>query len=374
MKIIIAPDSFKGCLRSPEVAEALAAGIASVVPEAETINVPMADGGEGTTEAAVRATGGSTRSCRVSGPLGDPVTAEFGILGNSNQAVMEMAAASGIELIDASQLNPMRASTYGTGEMIKAILDEGVRDVTIGIGGSATVDGGLGMAKALGYRLLDDDGADIPLGGAGLARLRKIDVSTADPRLKKTRFRVASDVTNPLLGANGAARVFGPQKGATPEMVEELEAGLANFAQVAKKTELLADVEHPGDGAAGGLGAALRAFCGAETVSGAELMIELVGLENLLVGADLLITGEGKTDSQTASGKLCAVIADAAKRSGVPVALVSGAIDGNPDEFVKRFDATFSVSTGPGPLEKALASARNDLQLMGRNIAALLRL
>lgn len=368
MKIVVAPDSFKGCLRAWEVCEAVRDGILSVVPDAEVICVPMADGGEGTVDSVLRATGGELVKTWVTGPLGDQVEAEFCVAGGRRRAVMEMASASGIELVPRERLNPLEASTYGTGELLKAILDRGIREITIGIGGSATVDGGAGMAQALGFKLLDADGHDIPHGGKGLASLKSIDASGADPRLAECQIKIASDVTNPLLGPNGAARVFGPQKGATPAMVEELEEGLRNLASV----WALADCSRPGDGAAGGLGAGLRAFCGAKSVSGATLLIELNRLDEKLVGADLLITGEGRTDSQTGSGKLCAVIAQTAHAKGVRVVLLSGAVQGSAADFKGMFDAAFSVAMGPCSLDEALAAARENLYFSAASVAGLL--
>lgn len=372
MKIIIAPDSFKGCMRSPAVCEAIKKGILSVAPDSEIVCVPMADGGEGTLEAAVCASKGRIEKVMVEGPLGDPVEAEYAILGNSETAIMEMASASGLELIDRSRLNPMKASTYGTGQLINAILDKGIRDIVIGIGGSATVDGGCGMAQALGYGLLGEDGKAIERGGCGMAKLKKITADHADPRLAETSFRVACDVTNPLLGPTGAARVYGPQKGAAPEMVEVLEAGLSNFSDILISSGLAESTDEPGDGAAGGLGAGLRIFCGARIESGAAMMIKISGLEEHLEHADLLITGEGCTDSQTSSGKLCAVIAETAKNLGVPVMLFSGALKGEITSLHDMFDAAFSVCTGPMTLDEAMDSTEKNLFLTGQNIAGIM--
>jgi glycerate kinase len=314
MKVILAPDKFKGNMTSPEVCSVIRDAFLSVMPDAQMISLPMADGGEGTVEAVVTANHGEIRSVEVSGPLGAKVNASFGLYNRNRSAVLEMSSASGLALLDPSQLDPLSATTYGTGELIRAALDCGIRELTIGIGGSATVDGGAGMAQALGYRLLDQDGKELPHGAKYLAKLAKIDASRVDKRLFETRIQVACDVTNPLLGPNGAAAVYGPQKGAkTPEMVAELEKALTNLADVWLLNSFLESVDQPGDGAAGGLGAGLRAFCKATPTSGAKLVISMLELEKHLPGTNLLITGEGCTDSQTESGKLCAEIAVVAK-------------------------------------------------------------
>lgn len=286
---------------------------------------------------------------------------------------MEMASASGIELIPREQLDPLKASTYGTGQLLRHIIEQGARDIIIGIGGSATVDCGAGMAQALGYKFFDQDGKALtkPVGGGDLKRIASIDSSEVLSELAECRIRIASDVTNPLLGENGAAKVFGPQKGATPEMVVELEEGLKHYSDKVIAAGFVQGCTTPGDGAAGGLGFALRALCGAETVSGAELIINICGLKEKLKGADLLITGEGCTDFQTAHGKICAVIAQAAKEFEVPAVLVSGALLGDLSGLEPLFCAMFSVSSGPGDLDSALAQTPANLIRMGRSIAGL---
>lgn len=375
MKIIIAPDSFKGCLRSPKVCEALKAGILKSNPFAEIVSIPMGDGGEGTVEAAVAATSGTLRKVEVCGPLGKSVTAEFGLLGDQAVAIMEVASASGIELVPHEQLNPLKATTYGTGEVLREILATDVKKIVIGIGGSATVDGGSGMASALGYRLQDKAGRELPkyCAGGDLDKLFSIDGSNVIKRLREVEIICACDVTNPLLGEKGAARIFGPQKGATPEMVEALESNLSNYASVLIREGFLDSVENPGDGAAGGLGAGLRAFCNAKIESGAKLMIEISGLQKHLEDADLLITGEGCTDAQTGGGKLCAVLAQAAREKNVPTVLVSGALKGDPEELDGLFAATYSIARGPCSLDDAISSAEKNLYLAGKNIAGLLK-
>ena len=373
MKIIIAPDSFKGSLRSPEVCAAIEAGIKSVLPDATIISIPMADGGEGTVEAAVISTGGHCEEVTVSGPLGVPVKACYGVPDGRPCAIMEMASASGIELLPAEQLNPLKTSTCGTGEIIRAICRKGIQEIIIGIGGSATVDGGAGMAQALGFRFFDVDDKELPqgIGGGALDRISRVDCSMVEPSLKTCRIKVACDVTNPLLGLNGAARVFGPQKGATPEMVELLERNLAAYAEVLKHAGLCSGCDNPGDGAAGGLGFALRVLTKAQMVSGAELMIGITGLENHLKGSDLLITGEGCSDSQTVNGKLCAVVAETAKRAGVPAVLLSGAVHGGSEVFGGLFAGAFSIASGPCTLQEAISATRQNLFSASANIAGL---
>jgi glycerate kinase len=382
MKFVIAPDSYKGCLKSVEVCRYLAAGIKQICPQAEIVTAPMADGGEGSVEAVVLSTKGEFRKYQVNGPLGKAVETSYGIAGkknntktdsNSKTAIMEMASASGIELVTAEQLNPFKTSTFGTGQLLRHIIEEGIYDIIIGIGGSATVDGGAGMAQALGYKFLDQNGQVLtqPLGGGDLKKIVSIDNSEVLPELAQCRIRIASDVTNPLLGENGAAKVFGPQKGATPEMVTELEAGLKLYSDKIIAAGFAQNCATPGDGAAGGLGFALRTLCNAETVSGAELIINICGLKEKIRNADILITGEGCTDFQTAHGKLCSVIAQSAKEFEVPAVLVSGALRGDLSGLEPLFCAMFSVSAGPGDLNSALAQTPNNLIRMGRNIAGL---
>lgn len=374
MKIIVATDSFKGSLRSDEAGAIIAGALRESLADAEIIVIPVADGGEGTTDAVVRAAGGEIRDVGVTGPLGDPVTAHFGLLPGGRTAVMEMASASGLELVASDRLDPMKATTYGTGELVRAALEAGVQEIILGIGGSATVDGGAGMAQALGYRLLAADGSECGRGGVALAKIETIDVGGVSPALRTSRIRVACDVTNPLLGERGAARVFGPQKGATAEAVELLEKGLANLAEVWRREGLLDRVDHPGDGAAGGLGAGLRAFCGAEIVSGAELVAEITGFEEAIRGASLLVTGEGRTDQQTAGGKLCAVLATKARHAGARTILISGALHGDLDDVGGLFDAVFAAVRDVGTVAEAMARARDNLAAAAGNVGRLLAL
>lgn len=362
MKIVVAPDSYKGNMRSSRICEIIRSAWLEEWPETDVSTYPMADGGEGTVDAVVAATGGTLHSLEVCGPLGDPVDAQYGLLPDGT-AIMEMASASGIELVSANALNPMEATTYGTGQLLRHLMETGHRSIVMGIGGSATVDGGTGMAQALGFRFYDAAGKEIiGRGGRILSQIARI-----EPAEFNARIRVACDVNNPLTGSNGAAAVFGPQKGATPEMVEELDAGLANLQRVAGTKGF------PGDGAAGGLGYGLRAFCGAEIMSGATLIAETVGLPAALEGADLLITGEGRTDGQTASGKLCSVLAGMARERGVKSMLVSGALHGPLDPFLDVFDFAFSISAGHVSLVSCIEHAPEDLRFTIRNAARMIR-
>jgi glycerate kinase len=361
MKIIVAPDSYKGNMRSARICEIITNAILTEVPEANVQSFPMADGGEGTVDAVVEATGGKLKSLEVTGPLGDPVEAHYGLLPDGS-AILEMASASGIELVPADRLDPMEATTFGTGELLRHLIEEGHRSIVMGIGGSATVDGGTGMAQALGFRFLDAGGNEITERGGKILS----SIAAIEPVEIKAKIRVACDVTNPLTGANGAASVFGPQKGATPEMVEALDAGLANLSTVAGTGGA------PGDGAAGGLGYGLRTFCSAEIQSGAHLIAETVGLPDALEGADLLITGEGRTDGQTASGKLCSVLAGLARERGSKTLLLSGALHGELKPFLDIFDYAFSISSGHSSMEECIAHAPDDLAFVVRNVMRIL--
>ena len=374
MKIILAPDKFKGCMRSPQICEILRRAFNEVFPSAEIVSLPMADGGEGTVEALLAASGGELRSAPVTGPVGKTVDARFGLYNNGRSAVMEMSSASGLELITRKELNPLKTSTYGTGELLKAILDCGVGEITVGIGGSATVDGGAGMAQALGYNLLDAAGNEIGLGAGSLANVSSICADNVDPRLANVKIRVASDVRNPLLGRNGAARVYGPQKGATPEMVIALESGLSQLAKAWLDAGMLDSVEQPGDGAAGGLGAGMRAFCKAQMLPGARLVMDAISFECHLSGASFVVTGEGCTDSQTDEGKLCSEVAKVARKAGIPVILLSGSLKGDVLKLNGAFDVAMSISTGHSSLEEAIAAGRHDLYFTARNLAKLVSL
>jgi len=360
MKIVIAPDSYKGSLTALEVADAIKEGIKRVLPGAEIDEVPMADGGEGTVQALVDATDGQMITQEVCDPLGKKIKADFGILGDGKTAVIEMAAASGLPLVPEGKRNPMLTTTYGTGELIRAALDRGCRKLIVGIGGSATVDGGAGMAQALGARLLDKDGKEVPRGGGGVEHLDRIDVSQLDPRIAEASTVVACDVDNPLVGPNGGPEIYGPQKGATPEMVKNLDKYLDNYADIIKR-DLGADVkEAPGAGAAGGLGAGLMAFLGAELKLGIDIVIDASGLERHLKGADLVITGEGMIDSQTIYGKTPIGVAKAAKKFGIPVIGIGGGVSDDASVVYEHgIDALISIVSYPMPLETAIERAHD---------------
>jgi glycerate kinase len=355
MKIVAAPNAFKESLSAVGVAQSIARGVRKVLPDAEVIQVPVADGGDGTVEALVAATGGQIIQRRVTGPLGESVDAYFGLLGDGHTAVVEMAVASGLHLVPNGQRNPMKTTTYGTGELIAAALDRGATKIIVGIGGSATVDGGAGMAQALGCSLLDKDGKDISRGGEGLARFASVDISDRHPGVAGVEAVVACDVDNPLTGPKGAPAVYGPQKGATPEMVEKLDGYLANYAKTLKRDLGLEVDRVPGAGAAGGLGAGLMAFLGATLKSGVEIVIEASRLEEKLDGADLVITGEGKLDGQTAFGKAPIGVARLAKKHGIPVVALGGALADDAPELVDHgVDALFSILPQPMSLEEAM--------------------
>ena len=371
MKIVFAPDKFKMCMKSATVCRVLQNAFRTVMPDAELVSVPVSDGGEGMTRALAAALHGELHTVKVTGPDGNPVDAEFALINNGLTAVFEMASASGLVLVNPLKRDPMTATTYGTGEVIRAILDLGVRDILIGLGGSATVDGGAGMAQALGYSLLDLRGRELPRGGGALHMLSRIAVAKADPRLQEARITTACDVRNPLSGPLGAAQVFGPQKGATPDMVAKLDSNLRHLFTVWERQSMLLPKEMPGDGAAGGLGAGLRAFCNAQPKSGAELVLDTIDFRRQIKGADLVVTGEGRTDSQTAEGKICSAVAAAARRENVPVLLLSGAIEVSPEEIGKTYDFAFSTSTGRRTLEEAMAAASDDLYFTAVNAAKL---
>jgi glycerate kinase len=357
MRVLIAPDSFKGSLPAIEIGERIAGGVRSVFPQAETIIIPLADGGEGTVEALVSATGGQIMTQSVTGPLGEKVEAKWGLLGDGITAVLEMAAASGLPLVPEERRNPMVTTTYGTGELIRGGLDQGCRRFIIGIGGSATNDGGAGMAQALGVKLLDVKGEQISYGAAGLGHLEKIDIKGLDPRLKGAEVLVACDVNNPLTGPAGAAQVFGPQKGANPEMVGELDRLLERFAKVVER-DLGRNVKDiPGAGAAGGLGAGLLAFLAARLVPGVDLILEVVGLEEILrEGVDLVITGEGEINRQTLYGKVPVGVARLAKKYNVAVIAIVGSIgQGAEDVYQEGIEAMMTIVNGPISLAEAMA-------------------
>ncbi|ACL71040.1 glycerate kinase [Halothermothrix orenii] len=374
MKVLIAPDSFKGSLTALEVAESIERGIKKVIPGAEIIKVPMADGGEGTVRSLVDATGGEIVYEEVTGPLGDKVKACYGLLGSGETAVIEMATASGLPLVPPEQADPGKTTTYGTGELIKAALDKGVKELIIGIGGSATNDGGMGMAQALGVSFRDSRGRELGSGGIELARLEKIDLSALDSRIKGVDIKVACDVNNPLYGPDGAAYVYAPQKGADPEMVEELDRNLKHFAIIVKR-ELGIDLQSiPGAGAAGGLGAGLVAFTGAELRSGVEIVMEANHFTDKLNGVDLVITGEGKIDGQTITGKTPIGVARKAKERGIPVIGIAGTLGDDADLVLEEgIDAIFSIMERPVTLKEALKYTETWLESTAASIMRLIK-
>ncbi|MBM3116492.1 glycerate kinase [Jeongeupia naejangsanensis] len=371
MKIVIAPDSYKESLSALDVAINIEAGMREIWPDADYVKLPVADGGEGTVAAMVDALNGKLVHTSVTGPLGDCVQAFYGLSGDGQTAVIEMAAASGLALVPPSLRNPLQTTTYGTGELIRAALDAGARRFIIGIGGSATNDGGAGMVQALGAKLLDRDGREIGFGGGALARLAQIDIGGLDPRLAECRIDVACDVDNPLTGPKGASHVFGPQKGATPEIVAQLDANLAHYASIIGH-DLGVHVDTvPGAGAAGGMGAAMLAFLGGTLRPGIEIVMEAVGLDTIVADADLVITGEGRIDSQTIHGKTPIGVARVAKRHGKPVIGIAGCL--TPDVGVVHehgIDAVFSVLYHACSVDEALAKAAENVRLAARNIAA----
>jgi len=324
VKVVVAPNAFKGTMTAARAAAAIARGVREVYAEAEVVEVPVADGGDGTVAALVSARRGEFRTAQVEGPLGEPVGARFGLIDGARTGVVELATASGLTLIPASRRDPRKTSTYGFGQLLAAARLEGVGQIIAGIGGSATNDGGAGMAQALGYRLLDGQGRDLERGGAALAHLESIDPSGFDLAWKSVDVHVASDVSNPLLGPNGASAVYGPQKGAGPEVALELDAALARLADVIERDLGQSVTEIPGAGAAGGCGAGLIAFLGATLVPGAPLVVDATGLDSKLGGANLVITGEGRVDGQSAFGKAPAEVARRAHAAGVPVLLIAG--------------------------------------------------
>ncbi|HEY9288862.1 MAG TPA: glycerate kinase [Candidatus Dormibacteraeota bacterium] len=373
MRIVVAPNAFKGSLSAPEAARAIADGILDVMPHAELDLVPIADGGDGTVEALVVATGGERRKVQVRGPLGDPIEAGYGLIEQGKTAVIEMAKAAGLALLSRDRRNPGLTTTYGVGELLQHAFDSGARRFIVGIGGSATNDGGAGMAQALGYRLLDEDGRDLRPGGLELLRLDNIESAGARARWREARVQVASDVSNPLTGPNGASAIYGPQKGATPEMVSQLDKALARLAEVIRR-DLGVDIERlPGAGAAGGLGAGLVAFTGARLAPGAEMVLEAIHFDDRLKGAALVITGEGRLDSQTARfGKGPAAVARHARNAGIPVIGIGGSL-ADEGELSLLFDAVESTVTEPATLEQAIAEARESLtRAAGRVIRATL--
>lgn len=357
MKVLIASDSFKGSLSSIRIGEAVAHGIRNIFKDVEIRIIPIADGGEGTVEALVTAGGGRYLYATVANPLAEPVQAAMGMLPD-NTAVIEMAAASGLPLIPSTKRNPLITSTRGTGELIKAALDHGARRILIGIGGSATNDGGAGMARALGVRFLDQAGNEIEEGGAALVKLARIDTGGVDRRLNDIEITVICDVDNPLCGPHGASAVYGPQKGATPPMVEELDAALAHYAGVIEAQTGINIKNIPGAGAAGGLGGGLLAFTPASLKSGTEAVLDTIEFDKIVQDYDIVITGEGRIDAQSAFGKVPKGVGSRSKRHGKPVIAIVGSVgDGAELLYEHGIQAIVPIVNRTMSLEQAIAQA-----------------
>lgn len=362
MKIVVAPDSFKGSVTALQAANAIEQGLRRVFPDATIEKIPMADGGEGTVQSLVDATGGHIKTKTVLGPLGNEVEAEFGILADGKTAVIEMASASGLTLIPSDERDPLRTTTYGTGQLILAALEEGCRHLIIGIGGSATNDGGAGMAEALGVKFLNMDGEQIPRGGGGLGELATIDRTGLHPAVAETETVVACDVNNPLTGPKGASYVYGPQKGATPDIVKILDSNLSHYDTILTQTFGSSFNCIPGAGAAGGLGAGLVAFLNAELKLGVDIMIDTVKLKERMKGASLVFTGEGQLDFQTVFGKTPIGVAKIAKVRNIPVIAIAGGIgEGAENVYDAGIDAILGIAQAPISLED---SVENALQLI----------
>lgn len=375
MKFVIAPDSFKGSLTAKEVADAIKKGVSSVYPDADYAMVPMADGGEGTVQSLVDATNGQLIHKKIHNPLNQISEAYYGILGDGKTAVIEMAQASGIQYVNEKTHNPMITTTYGTGELMLDAMSRGVEAIIMGIGGSATNDGGAGMAQALGAHLLDKEGKELQFGGGALDQLATIDVSGLDPRVAQTKILIASDVTNPLTGKDGASAVFGPQKGATPEMVKQLDSNLHHYAQIIKR-DLNEDIEmKPGAGAAGGLGTGLMAFTNSEMKLGIDIVVEYTHLKEQAQGADFVFTGEGGIDFQTKFGKTPYGVAKATKEVApdAPVIVLAGNVGEKIDSLYDAMDAIFSTPAGAKDLKTAMADGPHDIALTAENIARLIK-
>ncbi|MBP6019081.1 MAG: glycerate kinase [Burkholderiaceae bacterium] len=357
MRIVIAPDSFKESLSAVAVAQALAAGVKDVIPDAEIVCVPMADGGEGSLDVVLTATSGQRRTARVVNANGEYVSADWGWLGQGS-AFIEMAAAAGLEQIPSDKRLPLTATTYGVGQLIIQALDAGARRIMLALGGSATTDGGAGLLQALGAQLLDKQGNALPYGGAALQQLDSLSIAGLDPRLAGVDFQIAIDVDNTLCGSRGAAAIFGPQKGATPDDVAVLDAGLSQFADVCARYVHKDERNTPGMGAAGGLGFAISSFFNAKVLTGVDLVAGLCGLDDALRDAQLVLTGEGRMDAQTMLGKTPVGVARYAGRHGIPVVAIVGSLgDGYQAVYGAGISAAFSLVSGPMSLEQAMASA-----------------
>lgn len=375
LKIVLAPDSFKGSLTAQEVCNAMEEGFKKALPDAHYIHVPMADGGEGTLQSLMDANHGEILSREVTGPLGTPVQAKFGYVDSSRLAVIEMAQASGIQYINPQTANPRKATTYGTGELIRACLDLGAQSIILGIGGSATNDGGAGMAQALGVKLSDAGGHELGFGGGELNQLTDIDISAIDPRLSKVVITIACDVKNPLYGPDGASHIYGKQKGASEADIVHLDNCLEHYSRVIARS-LKKDVSHiPGAGAGGGIGAGLLAFTHCSMERGVNVVTAATGLEHKLTGADFCITGEGGMDKQTKFGKTPQGVAKAAKKSAVPVIAITGNIGEGAEELYEHgIDVIYSIVPGADSIENLLKDGAMNIERTCENIGRQIRL
>ena len=363
MRIVIAPDSFKGCLNALNVALAMRRGVQRVYPDSVIDMIPMADGGEGTVEAILCAVPGERIKIEVKDPLGRPIESTYALIDEGKTAIIEMAAASGLTLLSYQERNPCITSTEGTGMLIRDALDRGVEKILLGIGGSATNDGGAGLAVALGVKLLDAQGKELPQGGAALVNLVNIDMLGLDSRLTKVQIEVACDVQNPLCGPEGASAVYGPQKGANPEDIRVLDAALQNFGEVLSRVSSSNLLDLVGGGAAGGLGAGIVGFLGAKLRPGSQMVLEVAKADDKIMKADLVLTGEGRTDFQTAYGKVPVGVSALAQKYSVPVLVISGSVEGSPDLLADFGVAScFSVAEGPATLDEAFLKAEEQLE------------
>ncbi|MBS58175.1 MAG: glycerate kinase [Chloroflexi bacterium] len=375
MKIVIAPDSYKGSISALNVARSIESGIKKVLPNAECIIVPAADGGDGTLETLVEGSNGEIRSSEVTGPLGEKRNANWGALGDGNTAVIEMALTSGLALVPEKQLDPLNATTFGLGEIISDALENNFRKFIIGIGGSATNDGGAGMIQALGGKLLDSNGQEITPGGASLIHLDQIDISTLDSRAKDSDFLIACDVNNPLCGPEGASAIYGPQKGSTPEMVKQLDKALFHYAKIIRR-DLGIDISTiPGSGAAGGLGGGFVGFLNGKLLPGVDIVLDFINLDDRLKDADLVITGEGATDQSTIYNKAPIGIANRAKKFNIPVISISGSLNkGFKEVHNHGINASFSIINAPMDLSEATENASDLIASISEEIIRTLKL
>ncbi|MDN3681781.1 glycerate kinase [Vibrio tapetis subsp. quintayensis] len=374
MKIVIAPDSFKESLSAKQVCECIEAGFSEVFPHADYIHLPLADGGEGTVDVLLQGLDGEVRQSQVTGPLGELVDAKWALLDKGQTALIEFAAASGLDLISPEQRNPAITTSYGTGELINEALNLGVTKILLGLGGSATNDAGAGIVQAMGAKLLDSQGNELPFGGAVLADIAQIDLSNIHPRSKEVEFIVACDVANPLIGEQGASHVFGPQKGASPELVKSLDNAIAHFAAVSAKQTSVNHAMSSGFGAAGGTPMGLSLIFEIQIKQGIEMVLDALDADTVLQGADLVITGEGQMDNQTLQGKTPFGIAKRAQSKGIPTIGIAGSLGQEIDELYGTIISTFATVRSPQPLQQVLAEANSNLTRTARNIAATLKL